>query len=82
MILLELSTLQSLRFGFDALHCLHKQFVGRVEWPKEGFQSGGVRRNHDRERVEAEPAPAARFEPLRVSRADQRDGAARAGAAL
>lgn len=82
MLLLELTNGQSLPFVFKSLHCLHKQVVGRVEWPEEGFQSGGVGWDHDRDRVEAEPAPAARLEPFRVIRADQRDGSAWAGAAL
>ena len=48
-----------------------------LKWSKDRFELGVVRGDDDVIRVEAEPLPPVRLEPIRVLRADQREHAAR-----
>ncbi len=47
-----------------------------IEWSEDGLELGVVGGNDDLSRVEAEPLPPVRHEPIRVFRADQREHAA------
>ena len=49
----------------------------RVKWSKDRFELRVVWTDDDFRRVEREPLPPARLEPIRVFRADQREHAAR-----
>ncbi len=51
--------------------------MGWIEWSEDGLELGVVGGNDDLSRVEAEPLPPVRLEPIRLLRADQREHAAR-----
>jgi len=64
------------RFGIKSSGAPQK-VVRRVKWSKDRFELGIVRGEDDVSRVEAEPLPPVRLEPIRVLRADQREHTAR-----
>jgi len=53
-----------------------------VKWSEDRFELGVVRGDDDFSRVEREPLPPVRFEPIRFFRADQREHAARSSRPL
>src|SRR5260370_2416794 len=53
-----------------------------IEWSEDRFELGVVGGDDDVSRVEAEPLPPVRLEPIRVFRADQREHAAMGGRPL
>src|SRR5260370_16541000 len=53
-----------------------------IEWSEDRFELGVVGGDDDVSRVEAEPLPPVRLEPIRVFRADQSEHAARGGRPL
>src|SRR5260370_10006936 len=53
-----------------------------IEWSEDRFELGVVRGDDDVSRLEAEPLPPVRLEPIRVFRADQREHAAMGGRPL
>jgi len=54
-----------------------QKLMRRVKWSKDRFELGVVWTDDDFGRVEREPLPPTRLEPIRVFRADQREHAAR-----
>jgi hypothetical protein len=59
-----------------------QKIMRRVKWSKDRFELGVVRGDDDVSRVEPEPLPPVRLEPIRVFRADQREHAARGSCPL
>ena len=79
MICREVAPLQASNFyvfpavGFGARSSVApKKVMRRVKWSKDRFEPRVVRGGDDLSRVEAEPLPPARLEPIWAFGADQR----------